>query len=384
MYEADLNFNFTAPTKVIYGPGSIRDLPMEVDNLGTKVVLVTDKGLESTGIPEKIRSVLGNRLILTYNDIPQDTGMEIVDDGAALATAKGVDVVVSIGGGSVMDTAKGMCIVMKEGGSLRDYEGMQMLSRRQTPHIAIPTTAGTGSEVTSGTVVLDAKRGQKLLIFESFNTPQVAILDPELTVSLPPGLTASTGMDAMTHAIEAFVSVQRNPISDAAALRAIRLIFRNLEKAVLDGSDILARGNLQIAALLAGWAFNNALLGLVHAMAHSVGAVAHIPHGLANSIILPHVMEYNLDEVPVLYAEIAEALECNISGRPEEAGQRGIEAIRDLTKRCGLPSSLSAVGLTEDQIPRCADLSMSDGSIVYNPKMVFEMEDVISLYRKAF
>jgi len=231
-YDADLNFNYFAPTKVVFGMGSLSELPMEVAALGRNAVLVTDPGIIEAGLVNQAKKVMGDCLAGIYSDVPQDTGIEVVDRGAEVALSLGADVVVSLGGGSAIDTAKGMCIVMKEGGSLRDFQGMQMLTRPQTSHIVVPTPAGTGSEVTCAAVVLDREQGQKSLIYEYFNTPKVAILDPKMTEKLPPDLTASTGMDAMTHAVESYVSQQRNPISDGGALHAIRLIVRYLPQAV--------------------------------------------------------------------------------------------------------------------------------------------------------
>jgi alcohol dehydrogenase len=311
--------------------------------------------------------------------------MDVVDKGAERALSAGADVIVSLGGGSVIDTAKGMCIVMKEGGSLRNFQGMQMLTRQQTPHIVIPTTAGTGSEVTSGAVVMDKDQGQKIIIFEYFNTPRVAILDPQMTEKLPPNLTASTGMDAMTHAVESYVSQHRNPISDAAALHAVRLVVKYLPRAVENGSDLVARGQMQIAALLAGWAFSNAMVGLVHAMAHSLGAVRGIPHGLANAMLLAHVMRYNLDEVPRLTADIAAAMGAATESMDRwQAAEAAIAAIEALTKKIGLPRRLREVGVEKNVLPKCAELALTDGAIVYNPKIVMDAGEVLRVYMKAF
>jgi aldehyde dehydrogenase (NAD+) len=384
-YDAELNFNYFSPTKVIFGQGSISELPMEVRALGQKVFLVTDPGLIEAGLVEPVKRKLGDLLAGVYSDVPQDSGMEIVDKGAELALSAGADVIVSLGGGSVIDTAKGICIVLKEGGSLRDFQGMQMLTQLQTPHIVIPTTAGTGSEVTSGAVVLDKDQGQKIIIFEYFNTPRVAILDPRMTENLPPHLTASTGMDAMTHAVESYVAQARNPISDSAALHAIKLIVKHLPLAVEDGTNLLARGQMQIAALLAGWAFSNAMVGLVHAMAHSLGAVCRIPHGLANGILLPHVMRYNLDEIPELTADIGAAM--GVAANDMDCSGLAIAAadkMEAFAQSVGLVQRLKNFNLTEEQLKECAELSMSDGSIIYNPKIVMEAEEVFSIYRMAY
>jgi len=383
-YDADLNFNYFAPTKVIFGQGSIAELPMEVQALGKKAFLVTDAGLIETGLVDQVKKQLGELLAGVYADVPQDSGMEIVDKGAQQALSAGADVLVSLGGGSVIDTAKGMCIVMKEGGSLRDFEGMQMLTRPQIPHVAIPTTSGTGSEVTSGAVVLDKNQGQKIIIFEYFNTPRTAILDPRMTENLPADLTASTGMDAMTHAVESYVAQARNPISDAAALHAIKLIVKYLPPAVANGADLVARGQMQIAALLAGWAFSNAMVGLVHAMAHSLGAVCRIPHGLANGILLPHVMRYNLDEIPELTADIAEALGVAAKDMDISGAMAAADKMEAFARSLGLNQRLKDLNVTEEQLRACAELSLSDGSIIYNPKLVMDAEEVLSVYRMAY
>lgn len=383
-YDADLSFNYFGPTKVVFGTNAVRELPMEIGALGQKAVLVTDAGLMETGLVDKIEKMIGKYLAGTYSDVPQDSGMEVVDQGAAYAKSVAANLVVSLGGGSVIDTAKGMCILMKEGGSMRDYEGMQMLTRPQTPHIVIPTTAGTGSEVTSGAVILDREQGQKIINFEYFNTPRVAILDPKVTVGLPPHLTATTGMDAMTHAVESYVSLQRNPISDATALHAIRLIAQYLPTVVHHGTDLVARGQMQIAALMAGWAFSNAMVGLVHAMAHSLGAICGIPHGQANGILLPHVMAYNLEEVPELLADIAVAMGvAHVGDDPLAAGRAAVTATHDLLDRIGLSQGLKELGIDEDQLNQCAQLSMSDGSIIYNPRLIMEPEEVLNVYMKA-
>jgi alcohol dehydrogenase class IV len=213
----------------------------------------------------------------------------------------------------------------------------------------------------------------------------VAILDPRLTENLPAHLTASTGMDAMTHAVESFLSQQRNPISDAMALHAIRLTTKYLPVAVENPGDMLARGQMQIAALTAGWAFSNALLGLVHAMAHSLGAVCRVPHGLANGILLPHVMLFNLEEVPELMADIALAMGAAPANMPAaDAGAEAVAAMHELTRKIGLPRSLKDVGVQDGQLLECAELALTDGSVVYNPRMVMEAQEVLEIFKKAF
>src|SRR5665647_1105756 len=225
-YANSLSFVYVGPTKIIFGSGSsTAELESEMSALGcSRAVVVTDPGIINAGLSEKIIKTLGDKCVGVFSDVPQDTGIDVVNRGAAFAREKGADIVISIGGGSVIDTAKCMCILLTEGGDLANFEGIQLLTRPQTPHIVIPTTAGTGSEVTWIAVVFDKRKGQKILIVESYNTPRVAILDPQLTLTLPPLLTVSTGMDAMTHAIEAMTSIGREPISTGMALHAIRLV----------------------------------------------------------------------------------------------------------------------------------------------------------------
>jgi alcohol dehydrogenase len=234
-------------------------------------------------------------------------------------------------------------------------------------------------------VILDKDQGQKIIIFEYLNTPRVALLDPLMTEKLPPHLTASTGMDAMTHAVESYVSQQRNPISDAAALHAIKLIAEYLPICVDNGADLAARGQMQVAALLAGWAFSNAMVGLVHAMAHSLGAVCGIAHGLANGLLLPHVMKYNLEEVPELLADVARAMGADTAGMDSlNAGQVAVHEMKALSKRIGLSQRLRDLGVAVDTLKECSELSLSDGSIIYNPKIIMDAEEVFAVYEEAY
>ncbi len=390
VYDNNLSFVYFGPTKIIFGAGSsTSELESEMSALGcTRAVVVTDPGIIKAGLTEKIIKTLGDKCIGIFSDVPQDTGIDVINRGAAFAREKGADMVISVGGGSVIDTAKCMCILLTEGGDLANFEGIQLLTRPQTPHIVIPTTAGTGSEVTWIAVVFDKNKGQKILIVESYNAPRAAILDPQLTLKLPPLLTASTGMDAMTHAIEAMTSIQREPIADAMALHAIRLVGTYLPACIKDGSNIHARGQMQLAATMAGWAFGNAMVGLVHAMAHSIGAVSHIPHGVSCGIMLPYCMDFNIGdgqpETLEIYAQIAEGL--GVSKRGDEPGQAAKAAakeIYDFLKRIGHPQKLSEFGVQEKDILKAADLSMADGAIVNNIRYVSGKDEVLEIYRRA-
>jgi alcohol dehydrogenase class IV len=386
-YDAQLNFVFWSPTKVIFGENTALDIAIEVENLKCKkALIVTDKDLlKNTSIPEKVKKALGSLYIGTFSEVEPDSGIHIVDQGAKFGKELGGDCLVSVGGGSAIDTAKGMAILLKEGGRLQDYSGFQVLTRPQTPHIVIPTTAGTGSEVTYVAVIKDHEEGRKLLFGDYNILPNAAILDPKMTEGLPPRLTAATGMDAMCHAIEAMHSLQREPIADGLALHAIRLIKEFLPRAVENGKDMLARGQMLIAANLAGMAFSNAQLGMVHALAHSVGAKFKVHHGLANSILLPPCVKYNSDVCGDVYLKVLSAMGVNVERvSPDDAGDLLADKITVFTMMLDLPRRLRDVGVPEEGLKDCSELALSDGAIVYNPKFISDSAEVLKVYQQAW
>ena len=386
-YDASLNFIFWCPTKVVFGENTALDVAIEVENLKCKkALIVTDKDLaKNTDIPQRIKKALGNLSVGIFSDVEADSGIHIVNQGAKVGRELGADCLVSVGGGSAIDTAKGMAILLKEGGKLRDYAGFQVLTRPQTPHIVIPTTAGTGSEVTYIAVIKDHEEGRKLLFGDYNILLNVAILDPKMTEGLPPGLTAATGMDAMCHGIEALHSLQREPMADGIALHAIRLIKQFLPRAVENGKDMTARGQMLIAANLAGAAFSNAQVGIVHALAHSVGAKFNVHHGLANSILLPACLRYNADACGDVYLDVLSALGVNVKGiPPDKAGDVVADEIVEFTKKLGLPQRLRDAGVPEEGLKECSELALSDGAIVYNPKFIGESAEVLKVYQQAW
>jgi alcohol dehydrogenase class IV len=386
-YDASLNFVFWSPTKVVFGENTALDVAIEVENLKCKkALIVTDRDLvRNTDIPERIKKALGNLSVGIFSDVEADSGIHIVNQGAKFGKELGADCLVSVGGGSAIDTAKGMAILLKEGGKLQDYMGFQILTRPQTPHIVIPTTAGTGSEVTYVAVIKDHQEGRKLLFGDYNILPNVAILDPRMTEGLPSILTAATGMDAMCHAIEGLHSLQREPIADGIALHAIRLIKEFLPRAVKDGKDMVARGQMLIAANMAGVAFSNAQVGMVHALAHSVGARFKVHHGLANSILLPACVKYNADECGGIYLDVLSAMGVDIGGiSPDEAGNVLADKITEFTRKLCLPQRLRDVGVLEEGLKECSGIALSDGAIVYNPKFISDSAEVLKVYREAW
>ncbi len=385
-YTTDLSFNFNSPTKIVFGAGAVNDIGPEMDSLNKKrAVIITDEGLVATGIIDRIKNLLGKRCVGIFPEVKPDTGVYIIDKAVKYAKGVDADILISIGGGSSIDTAKAMAILLTEGGKLEDYQGWQILKRPLMPHIAVPTTAGTGSEVTYVAVVKDHDRGIKLVFGDNHLIPNTAILDPELTVNLPPDITASTGMDALSHAIESIHSLQRQPMTDGLALQAIRMIFNYLAISVENGKDIAARGQMQIAATMAGIAFSNAQLGIVHAMAHAVGARFGVPHGVANAILLPYGMEYNLGVCEKEYAAIADAAGIDVHKKTKrEAAEMAIYAVKRLTEEIGLPTKLSDVNVTKEGFAICAENAMADPSIVYNSRTPSGPDDILKLLEKAW
>ncbi|MCL0038411.1 iron-containing alcohol dehydrogenase [Thermodesulfovibrionales bacterium] len=369
-YDRSLSFIFRFPTKVVFGEGVAGDVGSEVDASGSKrVMVVTDKHLVETELYRRVKEALGRRYVGTFSAVEPDTGLHIVNEGTEIARELNVDCLVSAGGGSVIDTAKGIAIPLKGGGRLEDYAGFQLLTEPVIPHIAIPTTAGTGSEVTYAAVIKDHREKRKLAFADTYIIPNVALLDPLMTAGMPSQLTASTAMDAISHAVESMHAVGRIPVADAFALHAIHLIANHLPRVIEDGKDLFARGQMLIAACIAGGAMSNSQVGLVHALAHSVGGRFGVPHGVANGILLPHCILYNLDACPEIYTAIARALGVDTRGvSDEDAGKKAADAIWELTKKAGLPQKLREVNVPEDGLEEVADMAISDGAIVYNPK----------------
>ncbi len=382
-------FEFHDRTKVIYGQGTIKQTGEEAQKLaGTKALVVTDQPIKKLGFADTAAASLdksGIETALLIDDVPQDSDADMINDIAARAKAAGVDICIAVGGGSVIDTTKMSNLILSEGGDLlADHQGTFLQSRPLGPMIAVPTTAGTGSEVTFAAVIKSKAQNMKVSFVSHFFAPNTAILDPEVTLTLPPTLTAGTGMDAFTHAVESLHSLQSQPIADALAADAVRRIYEYLPKAVEDGSNIDARGQMLIASCIAGLAFSNALVGIVHGIAHSVGAIAGVPHGLANSIILPYGMEFNIDFCAERYAIAARAMGVPPSGDAMRDAGAAIDKTRELIAAVGLPTKLSEVGVREDQLDSIADLTLGDGTVFTNPRMVCDTDEVLEILKKAF
>ncbi len=385
-------FSWLNRPRILYSPGLRSEVGFELGQLGaSRVAIFTDRGLMDAGVTELVAEAVRNsdlELVGIFDDIVQDARIENINKGAEFYRSKAADSMVVVGGGSVMDAAKSINILIGEGandfqpfaeqGAL--WEGAKPLP----PHVVFPTTAGTGSEVTNAIVVLDVEAKVKHQVTHPFNA-DIAMLDPELTVKLPAKITAFTGMDALTHAIEGVTSTGAQPISDALGLHAIRLIVKYLPRAVDYPEDIDARGNMLIASTLAGMCFANSMTGAVHATAHALGAHYGIPHGMANAIMLPVVMEYNVNEVPDRYAMVADAMGEEVTGKElYQEAQMAVEAVKAFKKKIGLTETLKQWGVPDDResLMQTVELAAGDSQVGYNPRYV-EEEDLLNFYLKA-
>ncbi|MBI5550287.1 MAG: iron-containing alcohol dehydrogenase [Desulfobacterales bacterium] len=385
-YDRELAFIYRNPTRLIYGENTVNEVEQEVTGLGcSRAFVVTDEGVAAAGLAQRVEKALGKRHVGTFDRCIQDSSLQIIREASDIARSKGADVLVSVGGGSVIDTTKGMAIVLKEGGKIEDFAGMQSLTRPQTPHIVIPTTAGTGSEVTYFAVIKDQDHSRKLEFSEDHIIPNVGILDPTLTVGLPPMLTATTGMDAFCHALESIHTTQSSPMTDAMAMRAIEMVMAYLPQCVENGKDLFARGQQLLASTMAGIAFCNAQVALVHAMAHTLGGLFGVPHGLANSILLPHVVRFNMDVCGDRYVLVARAMGLDMKEiDAENAGVAVAHAISAFTAKLGIPQKLSEAGVPEDGLVNASEVTLTQGPMVFNPKYVGDPQEILGIYKNAW
>jgi acyl-CoA reductase-like NAD-dependent aldehyde dehydrogenase/alcohol dehydrogenase class IV len=385
-YKKIDGFSYNCPTTVIAGHGALSAIYKAIADLGCRRALIlTDPGVRKAGLAQLVKDALVDFCVGLYDNIPSDPDLETVDAATATARELKADCIVSVGGGSVIDTAKGVCVTLKNGGRANDHLNMLVLTEPQTPHIAIPTTAGTGSEVTNVAVLTSKGAGRKLFIVDTRIMPNVAILDPRFTMSLPKDMTVSTAMDAMTHAIEAMTSTMANQICDGLALHAIRLINENLPLVVADGKKEKARLNMQLAATMAGWAFTIAQVGLAHGMAHTIGTLHHVPHGAACGIVLPKVMRYNVDHAADKLAQVAQALGVNTTGMTErDAALAAADAVEALMKKVGHPMRLRDVGVPEENLAICAFHAIADTAVLFNGRPVSDPNEVLQIYSQAY
>ena len=375
------------PTRNVFGEGAVNEAGELAKSLGsTKCLIVTDEYLNKIGIAARIQEILKqsgieSNVFAGAQSNPTDKNVE---EGAKCFQKYGCDSIISLGGGSSHDCAKGIGLVVANGGKIQDFEGVDKSTHPMVPLLSINTTAGTASEITRFCIITDTSRKVKMAIVDWRVTPQIAINDPELMKGMPPSLTASTGMDALTHAIEAYVSTDANPLTDAAAIMAIKMIAHYLPKAVANGDYMKARDKMAYAQYLAGIAFNNASLGYVHAMAHQLGGFYNLPHGVCNAILLPYVEHYNLIGNMNRFKDIAEAMGVQVEGISVScAAEKAIDAIKKLNRQLGIPSNLKELGVKEEDFGIMADNAKKDVCQLTNPRTATK-EQVIEIYRQAY
>jgi alcohol dehydrogenase len=382
-----MQFAFFAPQKTRFGVGVVSEVGEEVTRLGgTRVLVVTDPGLVQSGIADRVVAVIQGHaeLVEVFDHVVANPTDVDCAEGARVATAMGADLIVGLGGGSAMDTAKTVAVLMTHGGEPKDYFGADTLTKAIAPLICVPTTSGTGSEVTPFAVVTDSTTRVKMNILDSGVVPSSSFVDPDLSASMPAMLTAATGMDALTHAVEAYTCTLANPLTDALALRAVSMISGSLRRAVADGSDLDARTQMALGSLIAGYAFGNADVGGVHCMAEAIGGFYDTPHGIANSVFLPLVTEFNVPSNPQKHADIAAAMGVSTSGMtPEQASAAAISAIRELAADLHIPRFRELEGVTESDFETLAGLAAANVSAESNPRPAGEAE-YLDLFHRAW
>ena len=382
-------YQFKAPSVIVNGPGAAKEVGNFAKGLGKKALLVTDANLEQLGLPNEVMKSLeiAGVPFAIFSRVVIEPTQDNIEEGLKAYKEAGVDFLIAVGGGSSMDTAKAIGALATNTGKISDFMGSNKIPKPAAPIIAIPTTAGTGSEVTPFAIITDTAKDVKMLIASPNILPRVALVDPLMTLTMPQDITAATGLDALTHAIEAYVSVKAQPVTDTLALQAIRLIAANVRQAWSNGDNLEARTNMLIGSLHAGLAFANSSVALVHGMARPIGAYFHVPHGVSNAALLPTVIEFSILGNPQKYADIAGAMGENTEGLSVlDAAYLAAEATRRLNDDLKVPT-LSGLGVEEKKfnavVKQMAADAIASGSPGNNPRKATP-DEIVELYKKAF
>ncbi|MBQ4594069.1 MAG: iron-containing alcohol dehydrogenase [Akkermansia sp.] len=389
-------FEFQNAVKLLCGELALERIPSELQHLNAKRPLVlSDAVLAKIGTMAQVTSAMeveGVTPAACFTDIPVDSSLAVVNKIAAFYREQDCDSIVAIGGGSVIDTAKGVRLVLSQDtDDIFSISGLENVTNgRHIPFVVVPTTAGTGSECTGVAVIKNDENGVKMEFLSPFVEPDVAVIDPRMTEGLPPKATASTGMDALCHAVEACTCLQANPLSTAYGTAAIRLIAQNLETATVNGKNREARFSMALASTMAGIAFSNSMVGAVHAIGHALGGVCGVPHAVAMTILLPHVMRYNLSHSAGDYAALLPwlvGMDTAMATPADKRAEAAIEAIEALGTKlnaaCGLPLTLSAAGVSKDSFAKVAEFAVNDGALIVNPRAA-TVEQVVEILNAAF
>jgi len=374
------------PSTTFIGPGAIKDMGQAIQSRDfKKALIVTDQVLNEIGIVDKITAVLSESSIgyAVFDQVQPNPTTENVNDGLEVLEENNCDFILSLGGGSPQDAAKGIGILATNGGEIKDYEGIDQSDNKSLPIVAVNTTAGTASEVTINYVITNEDTHIKMVMVDKNSLAEIAVSDSELMTAKPADLTAATGMDVLTHAVEAYVSGGAFRLSDKLALESIELVGESLRDAVENGDDLEARSKMAYASYIAGMAFNNAGLGYVHSMAHQLGGMYDLPHGVCNAILLPHVEEYNSKNTGDKLRNVAQVLGKDVEGLSrEEANQAAIDAIKELSRDIGIPAGLKELGVKEEDLSEMAQNALEDVCKGTNPRKV-DLEATIKIYKSA-
>jgi len=378
---------FQLPGMLLFGAGATEQVGSEARRLGAqKVLIVTDQGIAATGMAEKIRDCIQQEGLEAdiFADVEPEPPVESLTPCMQMAKDGKYDLVVGLGGGSAMDTAKGVAVLVKTGGSIKDYFGIGKIPRPGLPTMMLPTTAGTGSEVSMNAIFLDTEAQVKVGVVSPYLLTQVALVDPLLTLSVPPKVTAATGMDALTHAIESYTAKKATVHTEMYALEAIRLIASSIRTAVADGTNLEARHDMALGSLFAAISMANAGTGAVHALAYPLGGEFHISHGMSNALLLPYVVRFNLLGNLEKFARIAEAMGERVGHLSRRAAaERAAEACRQLALDVGIPQRMSEVGVPEEAITKMAEAAVEIRRLLDNNPRAMTLDDIIQIYQEA-
>ena len=378
-------YNFFVKSDIAFGRGSVKELPGILrEYKAKKVMLVYDSGVKQAKIADQVLEEIKKaelEVIIFDGVIPNPTN-DVVEKAAEIAKKAQIDVFVAVGGGSSIDLTKAINILMTNPGSIGEYGGIGQVKKEVLPLIAIPTTAGTSSEITNVSALIDTKKVIKYVIIDNKIVPDKVIIDPEFTMTMPPSVTAATGMDAITHAVESYISNMATPLTEYHSIQGLKYLHQNLPKVVKDGSDLLARERMLLGCVITGFGFSNANLGLVHAIAHTLSAHFKLAHGMANAAVLPYVMEYNADSCSKKMIDLAEAIGLTASGDPEEDKLLFSRELLALIKELGI-KTLSQQGIEEKDLPMLAEDVLQEPVLNFNPKQGITREDILQILRKA-
>ncbi|SIS13493.1 Alcohol dehydrogenase, class IV [Peribacillus simplex] len=379
---------FRTADTLITGTGSIAQIGEQAKKLNaTKVIIITDKIIRQTGLLSKVTeplAALGFKADI-IDDVVPEPPFENLEQMVTHMEGKGYDLLIGVGGGSALDITKVLSVMLTNKGNVRDMVGIEKIENPGVPTILVPTTSGTGSEVTYNAIFTDTRDMVKKGIVSPYLLPKVAIVDAELTLTLPPAVTAATGMDALVHAVESYTAIRADELTDGIALQAIKLISRSLRKAVYNGKDLKAREDMAMGSLLAGISLGNAGVGAVHALAYPLGGKFKVPHGVANSLLLPFVMKYNAVADLEKFSEVAKAMGENVEGLSlREAADRAVQALAQLSEDVGIPASLKDVGVTPSDIPALAEEASKVDRLLNNNPRWLTVKEIQKIYEEAY